>query len=766
MPDIDKLNNTIDAFADQAIGSYSEGGELKRQRTLALDSYVGKNIEPAPEGRSQVVDWSVFETIQWIMPSLMRIYAGDDTVVEFKPFGPEDEDAAEQETMFLNHLVTQSNDWDMVCRTWMQDALITKNAYCLVTMEEKYTPELERYEEQTEEQVAMILEDPDVEVVGQRQYDDPEDEGVIVDPSTGQPVMDEETMIGAMAIYQEMGVEPQRAYRQLFDLEVRRVLPKEELKFKVLPPERCLVAQNCTDFTLEDCDYFEYWDSITVSELRKMGYDIPDDIGSDDPMYDTDTEEDRARNDVYEIDPDLDNMPDPSLKEVICRWIWVRHDYDEDGIAELQHVVRVGKRVFERQEVPCVPVACIVPFINTHRHMGMSVADLVFDIQRIKTSLLRGGLDSLNLSINPRHAVSNAVNLDDLLTSRPGGIVRLKQGAVPGDGHVMPLQTEFVFPQAQEGLRHMDSVIEARVGVNRIFQGIDEGNLNQHDRVGQLSTMAAQRVEDIARLFGVGYKRLFRIAHELVVKSGHSQEVIRVNGDWVEINPTNWRTGRDLRVTAPYAAGNKNALLERLLILKNIHAEAYQAGLPVVTPEDSYELAMEIAKAADLSGDKFFTAPEMIPPPPEAPDHTMIALELENKKIETEAADEERQAELDKYKADLDSADRRYSTDTNAELQIALAQIKEGQQVNLEKLRANLKANPVDMEGEQIAISDAFKETRDAHHELAGKLEGALERALEEIRSYQESPIKIVRENGKIVGKEVKGKFVPLQDSK
>jgi hypothetical protein len=767
MPDTDKLINVIDAYSEQSIGSQSDSGELSRQRGLALDSYAGKNIEPAPEGRSQVVDWSVFETVQWIMPSLMRIFAGDDTVVEFAPVSSEDEDAAEQESLHLNNLVMQSNDWELICRQWMQDALITKNAYCMVSMEEKLHTELERYEQQTEEQIALLMQDQDVQIVGQRQYDDPEDEGVLIDPTTGTPAQDEETMVGAMAIYESQGMEPQFLRRQLFDVEVRRVKPIESLKFRVLPPERCRVAKNCDDFTLEDCDYFEFWDARTISELRKLGYDIPDDISSDDAMFDTDTTEDTARDEILQLNRytggrELEDMEDPALKEVICRWIWVKHDYDEDGIAELQHVVRVGKRIFERQEVSCVPVACIVPFINTHRHMGVSVADLVFDIQRIKTALLRGGLDSLNLSINPRHAVSNSVNLDDLLTSRPGGVVRLKQGAIPGEGHVLPLTTEFVFPQAQEGLRHMDTMIESRVGVNRIFQGIDEGNLNQHDRVGQLSTMAAQRVEDIARVFGIGFKRLFRIAHEIVVKSGHSQEVIEINGEWIDINPSKWMLGRDMRVTAPYAAGNKDALLDRLLILKQIHAEALSGGLPIVTPEDSYELGLEIAKAADITGAKFFTDPNLIPPPPEEPDHTMIALEIEKKKAETQDRNVEGDAELGKYRADLDAEMDKYKADLNAELQLALAQIKSGGQADLEKLKADFKNAPVDRGNDAInAQSEALNTLSSGITEFMN----AVSDSIKELREQQDAPIEIVRENGKITGKKVNGKFIPLRDA-
>ena len=767
MENHDKLLNAIDAYAENAHGGDTDGGELSRQRALALDAFAGKNIEPAPEGRSQITDRCLFDTINWLMPSLMRIFASGDNIVEFEAQGPEDEEVAEQESDYLNYLVTQKNDWDVVARTWMQDALLTKNAYVYCYLEEKIQTELERYEGQTEEQVAYILDD-DVEVVGQRQYEDEDDEGTVIHPLTGEPAQDEAQLIEALALYESSEMEPQIVRRMLFDLEVRRTQPVEQLRFKVLPPERVKVAQDTPDFTLEDCDYFEYWDKCTISDLRRMGYDIPDDI-SDDYFYET--EEDRSRDEVLEADIERD-LPDPSMRQVVCRWIWIAHDTDEDGIAELQYVVRVGRRVLALEPVTSIPVACIVPYINTHRHMGQSVADLIFDIQRIRTALLRGGLDGLNLALNPRHYVNlNAVGsttIDDLLISRPGGVVRGE--GIPGEA-IMPLQSENTFPYALEGLSFMDSIIESRVGVNKMFQGIDANAMsstNAHNAIGQLSTMAAQRVEDIARVFGCGFKRLFKIAHELIIRSGHSAQAIKLRGEWVNIDPTQWKTGRDMRVVAPFAAGNKDALLNRLMILKQIHAEALAGGLPIVTAEDSYELALEIAKATDVSGEKFFTDPNMIEPPPEEPDYNLIALEIENKKVEQKDREAETDADLDKYKADLDAEVEKYKADIDAEVkrliaqanqetQVLLAQLKAGQQIDLEQVKAKLKDDPLNKIRD--VTSDAVS---NLNFTVAESIE-AVSDALSKMREEASAPIKIVRENGKIVGKEVNGRFIPVE---
>lgn len=736
---IDTLNSVIDAYEGNAYGSDTDGGELARQRGLAIDAYQGKHtkIDPVPDGRVEVGEWTVFETIHQILPSLIRIFASGDNVVEFQPFGPEDEDAAEQESEFLNYLVTQKNNWFLTCLTWFQDALLTKNAYCMAFIEEVLHTEVETYEGQSEEQVSLILDD-DVEVIGQNVREDTEAEPQpVIDPLTGQPAID------------ELGQPVLQPPPPIFDIQIRRTQAKKQLKFKVLPPERCKVDENCTDFTLDECDYFEYWDFISISDLRKMGHDVPLDI-ADDP--ETETEEDTSRDEMFGKDiRDGGLNPDETVRRVKARWVWVRHDFDGDGIAELQHVLRVGRRIFEREDVSTIPVASVVPFINTHRHIGNSIADLVYEIQRIKTAILRQGLDNLYLANNPREFHGNKVNIDDLLLSRPGAKIAVNSDAPDIAGHVHVSPYPNVFPQAQEGLRHMDTVVEARVGANRLFQGIDESNLNDHNRIGQLSTMAAQRIEQIARILGNGVERLFKIAHELVIKSGHQGDTIKLRGQWVTFDPKQWRTGRDMRVVAPYAAGNKDSLLQRLMVVGDIQERIVQGGGRSVQEDDVYNLAQEVAKATDFPPDRFFTDPQTVPPPEPPPDYNAAIIQNEATKTQNEAIDEARSAELEELKIQKDSEDKRFVAELMAEKDILLAQIKQGGSEGIEKLRAKLRDQPVQLANESIT------ETGDAVRQFGEQMSqaiAALNDALSELRADFEAPIEVVRdENGRIAGR-------------
>ena len=162
---IERLMNVHDAYNGEAYGSDTDGGELSRQRELSIQAFDGINIEPQPEGRSQVQTFTVFETIQLLLPSLCRIFAGGDDIVEFDPTGPDDEDAAKQESLYLNHLVVKKNNWFLTVLTWIQDALLTKNAYVMASMEEKLITEIEDYEGQSELQVTAILDEEGMEVM-------------------------------------------------------------------------------------------------------------------------------------------------------------------------------------------------------------------------------------------------------------------------------------------------------------------------------------------------------------------------------------------------------------------------------------------------------------------------------------------------------------------------------------------------------------------------------------------------------------------------
>jgi hypothetical protein len=706
MPDIDRLLAAIDAAEADSYGSDSDG-DLSSERAAAVDRYLGKNVIPAPDGRSQVVDRSVYETIQWMIPSLCRIFANGDDVVELPPVGPEDEGGAKQEAQYLNHIVLQKNNWFETFQTAAKDALLTKAGYLYAYPEKRRQVELEKYERQTQESLALILEDqPDV--VDLKEYPDEEAQPQ-VDPMTGMPLPPP----------------------MLYDVEIRRTKEEKAFCIEVLPPERCKIAEATKSVQVTSADYFEYYDFCTISQLRQDGFDVDDDISDGEG---TDTEEDTARDRYSENGWTEDKPADPSMRRVKCRWIWIRHDYDEDGIAELQYVIRVGQKILHREEVNRIPVAVLCPDPLPHRHVGLCPADVVSDIQDIKTVVLRGGLDNLNLTNHMRMYVNpSMVNLDDVLVSRPGGVIRGK-GIYGQD--IAPVQVPFVFPQAMEGLEYMDQIRENRTGTNRYFTGIDQNALNKTATgIQQLSTMAAQRVEQIARHFANGIEELFSILHEIIMKGGHKSEVVKLAGTWVQIDPTQWRKRTDFRISVGFAAGNKDAAVSRLMMIANMQKEAALGGLPIVTPENIFETAMELTKASDFSApQRFWTNPKDAPPkPPPQPDVTVMAAEQENTKrtitakqldVEQKERDSIRDFELKKYEIETGARSAMESERMRIEASHSLEDRKARNTAGIEQVKgqqtAQLKEREIQLK-QQPALEMAGQV-----QQLSEKLEGAI----------------------------------------
>ena len=263
--------------------------------------------------------------------------------------------------------------------------------------------------------------------------------------------------------------------------------------------------------------------------------------------------------------------------------IWIRVDADGDGIAELLQITRVGRRILYREEVSRIPVASGVACPLPHRHVGISIGDMVQDIQRIKTSILRQGLDNLYIANNPQKVLNESqVNIDDALISRPGGVIRATD-----INQIRYEEAPFVFPQAIQGLEYMDTVRQARTGVSNGFSGIDQADLMsnaQPGTVNQMTSMAAMRVEQIARILAFAIEDLFSIVHEQVLKMGHKRQTVQLLGQWVEVDPGAWQRRTDFKACVAFSSGNKDTQIARLMAMLQKQFEALSQGIPVCTP--------------------------------------------------------------------------------------------------------------------------------------------------------------------------------------
>ena len=245
----------------------------------------------------------------------------------------------------------------------------------------------------------------------------------------------------------------------------------------------------------------------------------------------------------YEVDDTnewgsgLNETGEEALREYWLHESFIKTDYDDEGIAELRKVCSVGDQIFSNEEVDKTPFVSITPIKSPHKFFGMSVADLVMDLQLIKSTLMRNLMDNAYNQNFGRYAVlEGQANLDDLLTQRPGGVVRVKS-----PNAVMPLATPPLQPESFQMLGYLDDVRESRTGVNKNTQGLNADALTSHTTataVNAVMSNAQRRVELIARQFAeTGVKELMRCSYEILLKNQDQDRVVMLRNQWVPVRP-------------------------------------------------------------------------------------------------------------------------------------------------------------------------------------------------------------------------------------
>jgi hypothetical protein len=455
--------------------------KLSDERASALNYYMGNMAKdmPAPDGRSKAVSSDVADTIEGLMPPLMEIFASGEEVVQFAPVGPEDVAAAEQETDYVNHVFMQQNNGFLVLYSFIKDALLSKVGVVKVWWECRQEVERETYLDQPDDAFALIVAQPGVEVVEHTEREIAASPVVPAQAGTHNPrpvIMDPGSPPAGAGVGRDDSEDGGSSRPKLHDvtIEIRRT--RECTRVEGVTPEEFGISRRAR--SIKDADYCFHDVFRTQSQLIAQGYDREQVRKL--PSYTlAHTIEEQARDTVNEstLRQGDDGLNDASRLIRITEH-YVRMDYDGAGEAALYRcttageegalLLRDGEPDVVREDV--IPFAAMTPVIVTHRFFGRSIADLVMDIQRIKTALLRALLDNAYLANNPRTEVPEShateTTLDDLLVSRPGGIVRTK---MPGGlsviehpdigGHVFPL------------LQYQDATREWRTGVSRQGRG-------------------------------------------------------------------------------------------------------------------------------------------------------------------------------------------------------------------------------------------------------------------------------------------------------
>jgi len=502
------LENSINA-AD----SYAES-EIGQQRDKGHRYYYGQPMGNERTGRSQHVSMDVFDAVESVKAMLMETFSADRDICRFDPQTAEDFVPAKMATALTNYIFYRENKGTKILHDVIHDALVAKTGIVKRYYKNYYEYDEETFEGLDEAGFSMLASDEAVTIT---EYAEEAQAVQAQDPQTGQMV---------------------EASQVMYSGELVRKIDKSKICIEVIPPEDFLITPRATDE--EDADFCSHRTSRTRGELLSEGYDpeLVQRLDEDKDLHEDgslgrDSVDNYRHDDSYESDNDREYV---TIYESYMKKY--RDDLQKCVVLKVLHSRRV---LLDLEIVSEKPFRYFTPFPLPHRFHGMSLADVLFDIQKTQSSLKRGVVDhtfmtntsrfiaNLSLVKNPRDLLDNKVGaIIDVNSPNPENVVR----PMP-----MPNLSGTVF----QAIENLETEKEARSGMSRMARGMDStvvSKQNSSDLITQFMNASNRRIMVMARNLAENFlKPLMHDIYRLAIENEKAEKMIQLDGQFVPVNP-------------------------------------------------------------------------------------------------------------------------------------------------------------------------------------------------------------------------------------
>jgi len=541
----------IESIVSKAIEDAQDfiDSEVAPQRIKAQRYFDGEVDIGYEEGRSRVVATKCREVVRGMKPSIQRIFLSNEKPVEFVPRGPEDVAMAEQATQFVSYKFQQHNGYRILSDVF-QDAMVKKAGIAYVYHKEEMETEIHTFTNLTEEAFALLVEDDDVEVIEH-----------------------EARMTISM---DEMGMEIEMPEH---DVKIARSIPHGDVCIESIPPEDFFVDRNAR--SMDSYYIVGHSTEMTVGQLLSMGFSLDDLAGLDGSQYSTTQDEAEFVRRGYTIDEADDENISGASKKITVTSAYMELDIEGTGQAKLYQFLCAGTshKLLNFYEADYAPYAIFECDPEPHAFFGTSLVDLVMDDQDAATAMLRGVLDNVALTNNPAlQVVEGQAAIDDLLNNEIGRIIRVKSPSA-----VTEMTVPFTAGQTLPAMQYFDQLVDNKTGVSKMAQGLDPDVLKSTTATAIAASQEGQtgQAEVIARNFAEGgMRQMFRLMLDLMVKHADEEEMMRLNGSFVPVDPRSWETEMDLTVNVGIGTGRENERAAALQQAFAIQQQVYQTYGP------------------------------------------------------------------------------------------------------------------------------------------------------------------------------------------
>ena len=530
--------------------------EITEPRLKSQRYYDGEVDIGYEDGRSRVVATKCREVVKSLKPSIQRVFLSTENVVEFVPRMPEDVEMCEQMTKFANYKFMQNNGYRLLNDVF-QDAMVKKCGIAKVMYEDKTTSEIHEFRNLTDEEFKYLIEPDEVTVLEHTKNS----ETTIVEAD-----IEEQTII--------------------HDVKISRQKTRGDIAITSIPPEEFFVDRNAR--SIDDFFVVGHRTDMTIGDLLGMGFDHDEvhNLQGNMSTFEAESEFERRN---YAVDEDEDESIDPTSRKVVVTEAYMKIDKEGTGKPLMYRFILGGSgyKMLSCELADQVPFAIFEVDPEPHAFFGSSLVDLVMDDQDAATSMLRGVLDNVALTNNPGlEIVDGQVSVDDLLNNEIGRIVRVKQ-----QGSIREQVVPFTAGSTLPALQYFDSLVENKTGVSKASQGLDANVLQSASATAIAATMqgAAGQAEVVARnLAEGGMRQLFRLIATVIINNTDKEEIIRLNNEFVEVDPRSWDSDADMMVNVGIGTGReaeKSAVLRETLQMQMNVWQQYgpQNGLVTMT---------------------------------------------------------------------------------------------------------------------------------------------------------------------------------------
>lgn len=570
-----------------------DDGDISEKRKNLLKAYFGDEYGDERDGHSKIVTREVLEAVEWAKPHIMRVFSSGNRVVSFVPAGPDDEEKADQETDVVRHVLFNENNGFMALYAWVHDTLMYPNGYAKIWVDETEEVRSEEYADLNLMEVSSLIYDTDDEI---------------------EPLESEITE------------------NETYNLKLKRIVRDIRIKFESCEPDQVLIDNDLASLDLEEADFVCHRVRRSLSWLIQNGHD-PEEL----KLVHTNNEEDwgdeRTNRLFYEDEnPNSDSDDDDSMKEYWVHECYVRLDFDGDGIAERRRILLIGDKIFENEEDDYIPIIAMSCIPQPHKHTGVPIADLAASLQRVLTVLTRNMADNIyRTSINRKFLGESAERADgsteEDIQDAEAEFIRVRD--------VSQVKEEVTQNKTVEILQAMQEISQqqkSRTGVSPDMS-LNPDVLKESTMGAYMGALeqASERLEMVTRVFAeTGIKTAMYKAHRLMREHMTKEKIIRLRGEYIQVDPTAWRDRKDLVVEVGTGFKSHEKKLMHMEKLLAEQKNSMQMGLPTVQPNNIYQAQLNLADAmGERNPNQYFTDPATVQPPQPQPNPQVMAIEAQ-----------------------------------------------------------------------------------------------------------------------------------------